>query len=91
MSIAAVFDVPGMTQAQYEQVIRDLDERGASSPDGRMAHVGAAKPGGWWVVDVWESTEHLNRFVPVLMPVLSGAGVTPPTPTILPIHTITLP
>ena len=90
MSVAVVFDVPGMTEAQYDRVMRDLDSAGASTPSGRLAHVAAELPGGWWVMDLWESPEQLERFVPVLMPILVGAGVTPPTPTILPVHRLEL-
>ena len=86
MSVAVVYDVPGMTEAQYDQVMRDLDDAGAAVPSGRVAHVAAGVPGGWWVMDVWESPEHLERFVPVLVPILVGAGVTPPTPIVLPVH-----
>lgn len=91
MNVAVVFDVPGMTEAQYDRVMRDLDDLGASAPSGRLAHVAAGTPGGWWVMDLWASQEQLERFVPVLMPVLVGAGVTPPTPTILPVHRSELP
>lgn len=28
MSITVIFDVPGMTAAQYDQVIADLEEKG---------------------------------------------------------------
>ena len=91
MSIAVVFDVPGMTEAQYDTVMRDLDERGASAPDGRLAHVAAGSPGGWWVMDLWASPEQLDRFVPVLMPALVAVGVTPPRPTILPVHRSEIP
>ena len=91
MSVAVVFDVPGMSEVQYDQVMRDLDELGASAPGGRLAHVAAGVPGGWWVVDVWGSIEQLEAFVPVLMPALVRAGVTPPTPTVLPLHRVELP
>ena len=34
-TVVAVFDVPGMTSAQYDQVMSDLEAAGAGSPRGR--------------------------------------------------------
>ena len=74
MAIALLFEVPGMTQAQYDQI------RGALSPDNRPApgllyHVAGPTPDGWRVVEVWESQEALDRFFqgPAAQ-VLQGAG-----------------
>ena len=71
MAILAIFDVPGMTSAQYDQIITDLEE-----PDGRISHVSAPKEGGWIVIDVWESEEHLTKFSERLIPVIQAAGAT---------------
>ena len=75
MAVTVVFNVPGMTAGQYEQIIAGLDERGAASPDGRLFHVASATEGGWLVVDVWESEEKFGRFAEVLTPLVSAAGV----------------
>lgn len=90
MSVAVIFDVPGMTQRQYDDVIRGLEAQSAAAPEGRLIHVAAARPEGWWVLDVWESPEHLERFLPVLQPLLVAAGVTPPAPTVLPTYQVVL-
>ncbi len=81
MSILAIFDVPGMTSAQYDQIITDLEE-----PDGRISHVSAPKEGGWIVIDVWESEEHLTKFSERLIPVMQSAGVTLIEPQIYQVH-----
>lgn len=86
--IIVVFDVPGMTPEQYDQVIKDLEAAGAGSPRGRLYHVASAKTDGWLVVDVWESAERLDQFAQTLMPSLQKVGVTPPQPQIYPTHNI---
>ncbi|MGH2746530.1 MAG: hypothetical protein ACRDKB_01220 [Actinomycetota bacterium] len=88
MATTAVFDVPGMTAAQYDQVIAELEAAGAGAPAGRLYHVASQKPGGWLVVDVWESEEALGAFAETLMPLLSKAGVEPPQPAVLRTHNV---
>ena len=41
MAILAIFDVPGLTSAQYDQIFNDLE-----APDDRISHVAAPKEGG---------------------------------------------
>lgn len=88
MAIVAVFDVPEMSQDQYDKVMKDLETRGAGAPDGRLYHVGSPKNGGWLVVDVWESPEKLDQFAQTLMSVLQEAGITPPRPSVYPAHNV---
>jgi hypothetical protein len=84
--VIANFDVPGMSAATYDLVIADLQRAGAGAPAGRRYHAAAPKDGGWWVTDVWDSAEDLDRFAKVLMPILVKNGVTPPRPAVLPLH-----
>lgn len=86
MAIIAVFEVPGMTADQFDEVWARLEEAGQAKPEGRTFHVAGPAEGGWLVVDVWESEERLGRFAETLMPVLAGVGVTPPRPRIHPVH-----
>lgn len=86
--IVAVFEIPGMTSEQYDQVIKGLEAAGEGSPEGRLYHVAASKSGGWFVADVWRSPELLDQFAQTLMPILQQAGVTPPQPQIYPVHNI---
>lgn len=88
MAVTAVFDVPGMTKEQYEQVIGDLSREGAGVLEGRRCHIASAKPGGWYVVDVWDSPEAFQEFGEHLMPILIKNGVTPPQPLLLETHTL---
>ena len=87
-TIIAVFDVAGMTAGQYDQVIKDLEAAGEGSPKGRLYHVASSKAAGWFVVDVWESGELLDRFAQTLMPILQKNGVTPPQPQVYPVHIV---
>ncbi|RMD97969.1 MAG: hypothetical protein D6814_08495 [Calditrichaeota bacterium] len=86
MAITVVFQVPGMTAAQYDRVITDLEAKGLGAPDGRMFHLASSTADGWFVVDVFESQEKLGRFAEDLMPILAAAGVTPPEPVVYPLH-----
>lgn len=61
MAIALIFDGPGVSQAQYDQV------RNATSPDnkrpaGMLYHVGGPSESGWRVAEVWESQEAADRY-----------------------------
>lgn len=89
-TVIAIFDVPGMTAAQYDQVMKDLNAAGEGSPKGRRSHTAAAKDGGWLVVDIWDSPDALNQFAPTLMPILAKNGVTPPQPQVYPAHNLVL-
>jgi hypothetical protein len=86
--VIVFFDVPQMSVAQYDQVMRDLDAAGQDRPNGRLSHTAAANGDGWRAVDVWDSEEALNAFAGTLMPVLVQNGVTPPQPQVLPVYNI---
>jgi hypothetical protein len=89
MAIRATFTVPGMTEAQYDEVMERLDRIGGASPDGRRYHVAHPIEGGWEVVDVWDSPETLERFASEsLVPILLEAGIDPPDPRVATIHNV---
>jgi hypothetical protein len=84
MAEAIIWEFDGIGRDDYEAVNEQLGidpESGAGSPDGLLVHVGAGKPGGWVVFEVWESRGAQERFLKErLMPALQAAGVTsPPT------------
>ena len=87
MAIVVEFNAPGMTAAQYDSILSDLDSKGVGSPDGRVYHVAAPSSDGWFVVDVWASQEQFDKFGEVLIPTLDAAGVTA-TPQVRTIHNI---
>jgi hypothetical protein len=88
MALTVVFEAAGMTKQQYDQVMSDLATQGESEPEGRTAHIASEMPGGWLVVDVWDTPEQFHSFAGKLIPVLQGAGVTPPEPRVLPTHNV---
>jgi len=62
MAVTLVFNGVGVTQAQYEQVVNEVNPDGKVAP-GVIFHVAGPMPDGWSVVEVWESQEALNSFV----------------------------
>lgn len=69
MAIVVVLDMPGMTQAQYEQSAEKVAGRPGpvKSPadwpvTGLISHTAAPTSNGWLVVDVWESEEAFQQF-----------------------------
>ena len=75
MAVGMIFDVPGATQAQYEQV-RDEVAPGNQRPPGMLHHVAGATERGWCVAEIWESHEALDRFFEdTLQPALQRAGI----------------
>jgi hypothetical protein len=75
MAIGLIFDAPGATQAQYEQ-IRDEVAPGNRRPPGMLYHAAGATEHGWCVAEIWESEEALDRFFEdKVRPALQRAGI----------------
>lgn len=93
MAIVAVFDLPGVTQTQYDLAAAKLTggNRLRSHDDwpvpGPITHVAAPTPTGWLVVDTWESREAFEQFAARLMPVLDEVGIPVVAPEIHAVHT----
>ena len=79
------FEMPGMTQQQYDEIWRILEQKKLLAPKGRTHHFGAPVPGGWRVVDVWTDMGDFEAFGKVLVPTIVSVGATPPQPRVLPI------
>ncbi|MFD7902253.1 hypothetical protein ACFV4F_00250 [Kitasatospora sp. NPDC059722] len=82
MAIVVTFDIPGVTQAQYDGVIKALtgSTTGFNLPSdlpvaGIVSHVAGPTATGWHVTDVWESREAFDRFAEVLRPILQDVGI----------------
>jgi hypothetical protein len=91
MAIIAVFDIPGMTQAQYEEGTNKVNKgRGlvkASSDwpvPGLIAHIAGPGPAGWHVTDVWDSEESFNQFGEIILPILRDLGFGDVQPKVFP-------
>lgn len=87
MAIVVILDMPGMTQALYEQSAEKVAGRPGpveSVSDwpvaGLVSHTAAPTDKGWLVVDVWESEEAFQQFGRTLMPILRDLGLPDVTP-----------
>ena len=67
MADALILEFEGVGREQYEAVNRQLGLDPVSGsgdwPKGLNSHVGAGKPGGWVVVEVWESKADQEAFM----------------------------
>ena len=88
MALTFLFELPGTTQEQYDQVLDNL-QRGGKTAEGRIFHVAGPMEGGWRVLDVWESQEAWDKFLQEkLGQALQEAGVAPPQQQVWPVHNI---
>ena len=62
MAVAFLIELPGMTQAQADAIVADLNLGGKPNP-GQIFHVEGTLDGVFQVVDVWESREALDAFM----------------------------
>ncbi len=61
MAIVLVFEGAGVTQAQYDQVRKEVSPDN-KPPAGMLYHVAAPMANGWRVVEVWESQAGADKF-----------------------------
>jgi hypothetical protein len=103
MAIAAITefaeDPTGASPEElYDRVCREFnDGRPMTRPSdwgpGLLSHIaGRAESGRWWVVDVWESQDAMDRFMarmmPVIQPHMEERGAGEPTVTVLAVHNL---
>ena len=83
MPVVLVHQGPGLTKESYEETVRRItDGKGLRSAadwpvEGLLVHAAGDAPGGFRVVDVWESEEAAGRFGDQLVPVLRESGSRP--------------
>ena len=80
--IVVHFNGTGMTTAQYDQIIVELQKETTFPPAGQIAHFCYQTPEGLKVIDVWESAEAFNTFGQKLMPILQKLGINAGQPVI---------
>lgn len=61
MTVALIFNGPGVSKAQYEQVLNEVAPDGKVAP-GMLSHVAGPTPEGWAVFETWESQEAVDKF-----------------------------
>jgi hypothetical protein len=60
MALVMVAEIPDLTTAEYEAVVRKVNESG--SPSGALFHAGGPVEGGYRIIEVWESREAADVF-----------------------------
>ena len=58
--ICRIYDIPGATLEQYDQVDRRV---GPKKPEGVHAHIAGKTDDGFRVIEVWDSHEHIDRYM----------------------------
>jgi hypothetical protein len=91
MAVGVLFELPGVTQEQYETITDKLTGGSGLSSlsdwpvEGVLAHIAGPSQNGWRVVDVWESEEAFQRFGEHLIPITQELGLQP-QPQLFPLH-----
>jgi hypothetical protein len=88
MAIGMYFSPAGMTAANYDVVIKELEAAGAGTPKGRLHHSAFDTPDGFRVYDVWASEEDFNAFGEKLVLILQSQGIEPGQPDAVPLHNL---
>lgn len=93
MAIGVLFEFPGVSAEQYEEVCRNLNNGELMTTladwpnEGCLFHVAGPTEGGFRIVDVWESAEAFQRFGETLVPLLEKVAFPQVEPQIFPVHT----
>ncbi|HLL80058.1 MAG TPA: hypothetical protein VKT25_11190 [Ktedonobacteraceae bacterium] len=86
MALTVLYEIPGLTQEQYDKIIETLQREDITAP-GRIYHVAGPMEGGWRVIDVFESQEAFEQFIGgSLGPVMQKLGIAPPPLKFSPVH-----
>ena len=90
VSILVRFTPSSMTAEQYDAVSSKLDAAGHWPPDGIELHVCFGSGSALRVSEVWESTEKMEAFGAILMPILeeNGIDVRSTAPEIVDVHSL---
>ena len=76
MAVCLIFEAPGGTEAQYEQVRSEVAPGDVPPPGATYHAAGPTEDGTWCVVEVWDSREALESFAAeILPPALERAGL----------------
>jgi len=88
MSIVVRFTPPSLTQEQYDESVRRLQEQGAFPPEGMDYHICFGEEGRLRVSEIWDSREQWQAFGERLMPVLADVGIAAGDPDVFEVHNI---
>jgi hypothetical protein len=88
MALGFYFTPAGFTKEKYDEALKQLDAAGAGAPEGRSYHVGLETNGSIQVFDIWESQAAFDAFGATLVPIMTGLGVDPGTPSVAQVHNV---
>lgn len=84
--ICRIYDVPGATLEQYDQVNEQL---GSEKPEGVHVHIAGGTESGLQVIEVWDSPEHIERYMERgLGQAMQEAEIPEPTITEFEVHNL---
>jgi len=86
--ICRIYDVQGGKLEHYDAVSERI---GTDKPDGAHSHIAGATDGGFMVIEVWDSPEHIDRYMEqglgqAIEEVMQKAGVPEPKVTEFEVH-----
>jgi hypothetical protein len=58
--VCRIYDIEGGTLEDYDSVFRRV---GMDKPEGAHVHIAGQTGGGFKVIEVWDSPEHIERFM----------------------------
>lgn len=83
--IVALFEAPGMTSKQYNDIMDELRSNGQFPDKNCLSHVAYHVGESLHVVDVWSSPEALMEYGQhALFPIFARLQITPPVPQVFP-------
>jgi hypothetical protein len=88
MSILVRFAPASLTQAQYDESVRRLQQEGSFPPEGMDYHVCFGEEGRLRVSEIWDSREQWQAFGERLMPVLADVGIEPGEPEVIEVRNV---
>ncbi|WP_431042436.1 hypothetical protein ACQUSR_11300 [Streptomyces sp. P1-3] len=88
MAVLMEIEYPGVTAEQYDDLTGLIGTRSGQRIAGLLSHAAIVTDEGLRVVDVWESPEAMEAFLPKLRPAQESLGFPPPTapPRLSPVH-----
>ena len=88
MAVELRAEIRGMTKAQYDQAISQVQDQLRRAP-GFVSHAAGPIDGGYRVVEIWESRAEMERFLQqTIMPMAQRVGLPPFEPQVLPVDNV---
>jgi hypothetical protein len=88
MSILVRFTPASLTQEQYDESVRRIQQEGPFPAEGMDVHVCFGVEPNLRVSEIWDSREQWEAFGERLMPVLADVGIDPGQPELIEVRNI---